>query len=42
MILRQQGGVLGLTTAATVWLVAALSMGIGLSEYALVGDHVGL
>ena len=37
MILRYQGGVFGLTTAAAVWLVAALGMGIGLGEYLLVG-----
>lgn len=37
MILRQQGTVLGLTTAATVWLVAALGMGIGIGEYLIVG-----
>lgn len=37
MILRHQGGVYGLTTAATVWLVAALGMGIGIGEYLLVG-----
>ncbi len=36
MILRHQGGVFGLTTAATVWLVAALGMGIALGEYVLV------
>jgi len=37
MILRRQGGLYGLTTAATVWLVAALGMGIGLGQYMLVG-----
>ena len=37
MILRHQGGVMGLTTAATVWLVAALGMGIGLGKYLMVG-----
>ena len=36
MILRHQGGVLGLTTAATAWLVAALGMGIGLGEYRMI------
>jgi putative Mg2+ transporter-C (MgtC) family protein len=36
MILRHQGSILGLTTAATVWLVAALGMGIGLGYYQLV------
>ena len=36
MILRHQGGVFGLTTAASVWLVAALGMGIGMGKYSLV------
>lgn len=36
MILRNQRNVMGLTTAATVWLTAALGMGIALSEYTLV------
>jgi len=36
MILRHRGGVFGLTTAATVWLVAALGMGIGIEQYSLV------
>jgi putative Mg2+ transporter-C (MgtC) family protein len=36
MILRHQGSILGLTTAATVWLVAALGMGIGLGYYQLI------
>ena len=36
MILRYQGGLFGLTTAASVWLVAALGMGIGIGEYFLV------
>lgn len=36
MIMRHQGGVVGLTTAATVWLVAALGMGIGIGQYWLV------
>ena len=36
MILRHKGGVFGLTTAASVWLVAALGMGIGIGEYVLV------
>jgi putative Mg2+ transporter-C (MgtC) family protein len=33
MILRHEGSVLGLTTAAASWLVAALGMGIGLGYY---------
>jgi len=36
MILKHQGGLYGLTTAATVWLVAALGMGIGIGQYGLV------
>ena len=35
-ILRRGGHVLGLTTAATIWLVAALGVGIGAGRYALV------
>ncbi len=37
MILRYQGGIIGLTTAASVWLVAALGMGIGIGQYLIVG-----
>ena len=36
MILREQGGIFGLTTAASVWLVAALGMGIGIGQYLIV------
>lgn len=36
MIITHRSGVFGFTTAATVWLVAALGMGIGLSEYLIV------
>lgn len=35
-ILRERGRVVGLTTAATIWLTAALGMGIALGEYVLV------
>lgn len=42
MILRHQGGVYGLTTAAAVWLVAALGMGIGIGEYTLVAVATAL
>jgi putative Mg2+ transporter-C (MgtC) family protein len=35
VILRKGGHVVGLTTAASVWLVAALGMGIGAGRYAL-------
>lgn len=36
VILRDRGRIIGLTTAAIVWLVAALGMGVGGGEYALV------
>ena len=36
MILRHRAGIFGFTTAAAVWLSAALGVGIGLQEYALV------
>ena len=36
-IMRESGRVAGLTTAATIWLAAALGMGIGSSQYLLVG-----
>jgi putative Mg2+ transporter-C (MgtC) family protein len=36
-IMRDQGKVAGLTTAATIWLVAALGMGLGAGKYMLVG-----
>ena len=37
LILRRETGVLGLTTAAAVWLVAALGMGIAIGQYTIVG-----
>lgn len=36
-ILREGRRVTGLTTAATIWMAAALGMGIGVGEYMLVG-----
>jgi len=36
-ILREGHRVTGLTTAATIWLAAALGMGIGAGKYALTG-----
>jgi putative Mg2+ transporter-C (MgtC) family protein len=36
-ILRAQGRVIGLTTASTIWLAAALGMGIGGGEFLLSG-----
>ena len=37
VILREGGRITGLTTAATIWLTAALGMGIGSGQYILVG-----
>lgn len=37
VILRQESRIAGLTTAAIIWLTAALGMGIGMGEYLLVG-----
>ena len=34
-ILHQRGHITGLTTAAAIWLVAALGMGVGAGEFAL-------
>ena len=36
-IMREEGRVAGLTTAATIWLAAALGMGIGSGQFVLVG-----
>lgn len=38
VILRDGGRVMGLTTASTIWLAAALGMGIGTGKYTLVGS----
>ena len=40
VILREGGRVVGLTTAATIWLTAALGMGLGGGQYALIGVAV--
>jgi putative Mg2+ transporter-C (MgtC) family protein len=40
VILRDGGKVIGLTTAATIWLVAAVGMGIGGGQYLLSGVMV--
>jgi putative Mg2+ transporter-C (MgtC) family protein len=37
VILREGGRVTGLTTASTIWLTAALGMGIGAGQYVLTG-----
>ena len=36
-IIREKGKIAGLTTAATIWLTAALGMGIGAGKYLFVG-----
>ncbi len=36
-IIRERGRIVGLTTAATTWLVAALGMAAGAGEYVLAG-----
>ncbi len=36
-IIRDRGGVLGLTTAATIWLVASIGMACGAGYYRLAG-----
>lgn len=41
-ILREGHRITGLTTAATIWLAAALGMGIGAGRYALVFIATGL
>lgn len=35
-IIQDRGRVMGMTTAATIWLVAGLGMGIGVGSYRLV------
>jgi putative Mg2+ transporter-C (MgtC) family protein len=40
VILRDGGRVIGLTTAATIWLTAAMGMGIGGGHYPLIGVGV--
>ncbi|HEY70194.1 MAG TPA: MgtC/SapB family protein [Anaerolineae bacterium] len=37
VILRDRGQIMGLTTASTIWLAAALGMAIGSGEYMLAG-----
>jgi len=41
-IIQDRGRIHGLTTAATIWLVAALGIGIGVGRYALVLAVTGL
>lgn len=40
VILSREGRITGLTTAATIWLTAALGMGVGAGQYSLVGVTV--
>jgi putative Mg2+ transporter-C (MgtC) family protein len=41
-ILRSGGRIIGLTTAATIWLIAAIGMGFGLGEYPLTCVMTGI
>ena len=41
-ILRQEGYVHGLTTAASIWMVAAIGTAVGVHAYALAGVGTGL
>jgi putative Mg2+ transporter-C (MgtC) family protein len=41
-ILRDRGQIVGLTTAAMIWLVAALGMGVGSGNYVLAGLGVAV
>lgn len=40
MILRNGAGVISLTTAATIWLTAAVGMGIGGGQYLISGTMI--
>ena len=42
VILRNEGHIVGLTTASTIWIAAALGMGIGSGYFLLVGIATGL
>ncbi len=41
-ILRDQGNIRGLTTAATIWVVAAIGMAAGFGAYVLAAGCTGL
>ena len=41
-IIRQEGYVAGLTTAASVWMVAAIGVSVGVHAYALAGIGTAL
>jgi len=42
VIMRESGRITGLTTAATIWLTAAMGMGLGLGQYLLVFGGVAV
>lgn len=42
VILRNEGQIVGLTTASTIWIAAALGMGIGGGYFLLIGITTGL
>ncbi len=42
VIIRESGRVLGLTTAATIWLTASIGMGIGSGHYMFCGIVTGI
>ncbi len=42
VILRNEGHIVGLTTASTIWIAAALGVGIGSGFFLLVGIATGL
>jgi len=42
VILRNEGHIVGLTTASTIWIAAALGMGIGSGYFLLAGVATGL
>jgi putative Mg2+ transporter-C (MgtC) family protein len=42
VILRNEGHIVGLTTASTIWIAAALGMGIGGGYFLLAGIATGL
>lgn len=41
-IIRSNGHVFGLTTASTIWLAAALGMGVGAGEYTMAAIGLGI
>ncbi len=41
-IMQARGSVIGLTTAATMWVVAGIGMAVGVGAYALAGTAAGI